>query len=183
LCLAGLAGALGGGWAEALDAAQYLGAADALRAAIGAQWEPADRAEYERSVQVVRATLDDVAFAAAWSRGRTMTLAEAVDQARRLLAAPVGAAASAAAAARPRRAHQGPRLGGLTRREYEVALEVALGETNREIGDHLCIGEKTVEMHVSHSLKKLGLRSRAQLAAWVAAWSTSQLPSAGRGAP
>ncbi|MBX5446668.1 LuxR C-terminal-related transcriptional regulator, partial [Sphaerobacter sp.] len=95
-----------------------------------------------------------------------LTLAEAVERAQRLLAAPPG----------PGRHYRRPRphLGGLTRREYEVALQVALGKTNREIAADLSIGEKTVEMHVSNSLNKLGLRSRAQLAAWIASSTTSE---------
>lgn len=168
ICLIGIAGAISGGWATAIQAAQLLGAADALRASIGVQWEPADRAEYERSVRVVRGMLDDAAFEPAWTQGRALTLAEAVERAQRLLATPPG----------PSRLHRRPRtqLGGLTRREYEVALHVALGKTNREIAADLSIGEKTVEMHVSNCLTKLGLRSRAQLAAWVAS-STSGQPS------
>ena len=54
----------------------------------------------------------------------------------------------------------------LTKREQEIVLQISLGRTNREIADLLSISDKTVEMHVSHSLSKLGYRSRAQLAAW-----------------
>jgi non-specific serine/threonine protein kinase len=62
--------------------------------------------------------------------------------------------------------------GGLSRREYEVVTQIARGLTNREIAGALSVSEKTIEMHVSHSLNKLQVRSRAQLAAWV----TGQLP-------
>jgi DNA-binding CsgD family transcriptional regulator len=55
----------------------------------------------------------------------------------------------------------------LTRREYEVALLVAQGLSNRAVADRLSIGERTVETHVSHLLAKLGFRTRAQIAAWV----------------
>ncbi|MDQ6908153.1 MAG: LuxR C-terminal-related transcriptional regulator [Chloroflexota bacterium] len=56
----------------------------------------------------------------------------------------------------------------MTRREREVVSAVARGMTNREIAGAFFIAEKTVEMHVSNSLSKLGFRSRAQLAAWAA---------------
>lgn len=56
--------------------------------------------------------------------------------------------------------------GSLTAREHEVVAQVAQGKSNREIAEALFIAEKTVEMHVSNSLGKLGFRSRAQLAAW-----------------
>jgi non-specific serine/threonine protein kinase len=38
--------------------------------------------------------------------------------------------------------------------------------SNREIAEALVIGERTAEMHVSHVLGKLGMTSRAQIAAW-----------------
>jgi DNA-binding CsgD family transcriptional regulator len=57
---------------------------------------------------------------------------------------------------------------GLTRREREVARLLAAGRSNREIADTLVITEGTVEVHVKHILSKLGLRSRAQVAAWAA---------------
>jgi DNA-binding NarL/FixJ family response regulator len=43
---------------------------------------------------------------------------------------------------------------------------LAAGRSNREIADALVITEGTVEVHVKHILGKLGLRSRAQVAAW-----------------
>lgn len=45
-------------------------------------------------------------------------------------------------------------------------LEKAL--TNRQIAQELSISERTVTTHVGRSLKKLGLGSRARLAAWIA---------------
>jgi non-specific serine/threonine protein kinase len=51
----------------------------------------------------------------------------------------------------------------LTRREQEVALLVARGLTNRQIALDLSISEHTVANHVRKILKKLGLRSRAQI--------------------
>jgi DNA-binding CsgD family transcriptional regulator len=57
-------------------------------------------------------------------------------------------------------------LGGLTRREREVAELVARGKANRAIGRELGIGERTVEGYVANALAKLGFASRSQLAAW-----------------
>jgi DNA-binding NarL/FixJ family response regulator len=56
----------------------------------------------------------------------------------------------------------------LTRRELEIVALVARGYTNRQIAEELTISEHTVETHVGKTLKKLGLRSRVQVAAWVA---------------
>ncbi len=57
----------------------------------------------------------------------------------------------------------------LTAREREVAALVAEGLTNREIAERLVISERTAEYHVEQIRNKLGVRSRAQVAAWVAA--------------
>jgi len=55
----------------------------------------------------------------------------------------------------------------LTTREWDVARLVARGYSNRQIGHELIVSERTVDTHVSHILRKLGLVSRAQIAAWV----------------
>jgi DNA-binding NarL/FixJ family response regulator len=55
----------------------------------------------------------------------------------------------------------------LTRREREVALLVARGLTNRQIASELSVSRSTANNHVARILRKLGLRSRAQIAAWV----------------
>lgn len=55
-----------------------------------------------------------------------------------------------------------PELSELTDRELEVLAEVAEGRTNREIGERLFISEKTVGVHVSHILAKIGVRTRVQ---------------------
>jgi DNA-binding CsgD family transcriptional regulator len=56
---------------------------------------------------------------------------------------------------------------GLTSREAMVLKEVAQGRTNREIARALGIAEKTVSVHVSHILAKLGCRTRTQAARFV----------------
>jgi NarL family two-component system response regulator LiaR len=56
----------------------------------------------------------------------------------------------------------------LTGREQEVLAFVARGLTNRQIADSLAISEKTVSVHVSNMLNKLGLASRTQAALYAA---------------
>jgi len=53
----------------------------------------------------------------------------------------------------------------LTPRERQVLALLAEGATNREIGRHLFMAEKTASVHVSRILAKLGVRSRGQAAA------------------
>ncbi len=52
---------------------------------------------------------------------------------------------------------------GLSPREVDVLRLVALGYTNQQIADELCIGVSTVETHRTRIMEKLGLRGRAQL--------------------
>jgi DNA-binding NarL/FixJ family response regulator len=54
----------------------------------------------------------------------------------------------------------------LTHREQQVAPLIAQGLTNRQIATELMLSEHTVATHVRNVLKKLGLNSRNQIAAW-----------------
>ncbi|MGJ6964954.1 ATP-binding protein [Streptosporangium sp. G11] len=54
---------------------------------------------------------------------------------------------------------------GLTAREHEVLGLVATGRSNREIAGELFISAKTVSVHVSNILAKLGAASRGEAAA------------------
>ena len=54
---------------------------------------------------------------------------------------------------------------GLTAREREVLALVALGRTNRQIGDELFISENTAGVHVSNILGKLAVTGRGEAAA------------------
>jgi DNA-binding CsgD family transcriptional regulator/tetratricopeptide (TPR) repeat protein len=54
---------------------------------------------------------------------------------------------------------------GLSGREKEVLALVAQGRTNREIGEHLFISQKTVGVHVGNILSKLRVSGRVEAAA------------------
>ena len=54
----------------------------------------------------------------------------------------------------------------LTPREREVAVLIAQGASNPEIGAALVVSRRTVEAHVTAILGKLALTSRAQIAVW-----------------
>ena len=51
---------------------------------------------------------------------------------------------------------------GISKREYEVLEQIALGKSNKEIADTLFISESTVKTHVSNLLVKLDAKRRTQ---------------------
>jgi DNA-binding CsgD family transcriptional regulator len=53
---------------------------------------------------------------------------------------------------------------GLSSREREVLGLIVDGRTNREIGEHLFISQKTVGVHVGNILAKLGVSGRVEAA-------------------
>ena len=53
----------------------------------------------------------------------------------------------------------------LTTREVEVLRQVAGGNRNRDIAEHLFISEETVKVHVKHVMDKLGASDRTEAVA------------------
>ena len=85
------------------------------------------------------------------------------DYARRLLAA--SAAPGVAGALADRTGAAADLIEPLTDREMEVLALIAVGHTNREIGDQLYISQGTVKAHTSNIYGKLGVRSRTEAVA------------------
>jgi DNA-binding NarL/FixJ family response regulator len=48
----------------------------------------------------------------------------------------------------------------LTPREYQIAMLVARGLSNREVARQLGISTGTVKLHMHHVIRKLGVKSR-----------------------
>jgi DNA-binding NarL/FixJ family response regulator len=58
----------------------------------------------------------------------------------------------------------------LTDREQQILRLIANGFTNKEISWHLLISESTVENHIHHIYKKLGISNRAKAVAYAFQW-------------
>ncbi len=137
------------------EAARVLSAADALRAGLGAPVALSDRREYDRTLEGVKVSMAGAEFEREWSNGRSLEADDAIQLA-------LGAAQPPPARPqRPGKAHD-----PLTSRESEVAALIARGLSNREIATKLSIADRTAISHIEHIMNKLGLHSRAQIAAW-----------------
>ena len=61
---------------------------------------------------------------------------------------------------------------GVDAQELQVSLLVAEGATNREAAATLFVTPKTIETHLNHVYRKLGVRSRVELAAYLSHTAT-----------
>lgn len=99
----------------------------------------------------------------------TAVLAHAMNEAEHLghvpLTRTIGAfAAAAGLAAAPASAQRAEESDPLTARERQVLDLIAEGLSNRQIGERLFISVKTVSVHVSAVLRKLGVSTRTEAA-------------------
>src|SRR5262249_54425801 len=144
-------------------AAQLFGAADTAGREAGANVMPFLVPVLAQAREAAVTALGAARFEAGFQAGQRLHRTAAP---RLVLGAPApggegagaarGAAGTAAAA------------GLLAKREADVARLVAEGLTNKQIGARLFISERTVDSHVRSILNKLGVNSRAQIAAWIA---------------
>ena len=79
-CLAHLGG-VAAATGDCARGAQLLGAAEAVRASIGASLPPYGRGLYDRHVDTARSGLTEPEFVAAWTNGRALTIEEALREA------------------------------------------------------------------------------------------------------
>lgn len=137
--------------------ATLLGYAERLRESVLSLRFESHRAQHERTESSARAGIGDMAFDAAFARGKAMTIDEGVAYARdkRESTKPPSAPAT-----------KSPSL--LTRREHETAALVAEGLSNKQIAAKLVVSERTAEYHILNILNKLGFNSRTQIASWAA---------------
>ena len=138
------------------DAARLLAAADAARQPLQylAPGSTANRQAASRATSQARQALGDDRFTQAWDEGQGLTLNDAV-----------------AYAARKGGGRKRPATGWASQTPAELGVVRLVGEglRNDAIARRLFIAPSTVKVHLSHIFAKLGITTRAELAAQAAA--------------
>jgi predicted ATPase/class 3 adenylate cyclase/DNA-binding CsgD family transcriptional regulator len=132
------------------ESARLFGAVQAARDLIGYPRTPIRLEEYEASITSVRRALGDDGFEAAWKEGTELSLDEAVAYATR---------------ARGERKRPSHGWTSLTPTELHVVVHVREGLTSPQIAERMFISPDTVRTHLKHVFVKLGVSTRAELAA------------------
>jgi predicted ATPase/DNA-binding CsgD family transcriptional regulator len=137
-------------------AAQLLGASETIRLGAGATVMAVLSPVLTQAEEAATASLGRSKYDAEFGAGKRLSRESAVGLA-------LGETHPAAASR-----SDGAAGGVLAKREADVARLIAEGLTNKQIGATLFISERTVDSHVRSILNKLGFRSRAQIARWIA---------------
>ena len=147
--IADLAVALG----EPERALRLLAASQHFHTDAGIARFPLQADRFERARTTTQAALDSADATACWDAGSDLSLADAVDYARR-----------------GRGERQRPKIGwaSLSPVERDVVRLVAEGHTNADIGQRLFISVNTVKKYLSRVYAKVDVDGRAELAAQVA---------------
>jgi non-specific serine/threonine protein kinase len=131
--------------------AEALGHSRALRERHRNPVNPSFLPHLERVSAALREKLGPAAFARALERGATMRREDVLEKLDAL----------AAVAETPET------LPGLTERESEIARLVAAGKRSSEIAQQLFVSVRTVDNHLAAIYRKLGVKSRAHVVAFV----------------
>jgi ATP/maltotriose-dependent transcriptional regulator MalT len=157
-------------------AVRLEGAAGALRDVVGPVRSAAAQSRLDEVLTLARRQVGDDQAARLLADGTRLSAHDAVHAATEFAATvadrPAGPAEAPVNCARPRTpvpaARYAPGSQGLTAREREIAGLIARGLSNRAIAAELVISPATAARHVANIFGKLGVTSRAQVAAWIA---------------
>ena len=141
------------------NAAVLAAGAARLREDVGVPIEPALMDEWQQFLTGLRAALPPAELEAATAQGRALTVEELIRRA--VSPAPPQPVSSV----EPRSEESA--LDRLTPREIEVLKLLIDGRSNVEIADALFISPRTVSVHVTHILEKLGVENRSAAVAYV----------------
>jgi DNA-binding CsgD family transcriptional regulator len=134
-------------WSEGV---RLAAAASTWRDESGCRAWPIDGRRLQADLDLARTAIGDDEWAVAWSEGAALSVADAVAYARR---------------ARGERRRPSSGWASLTPTETDVVRLVAEGLTNPDIATRLFVSRATVKTHLVHVFSKLGVATRAELAA------------------
>jgi non-specific serine/threonine protein kinase len=140
------------------QAARLLGIAQACWAFTGSSITPPWQVFRDTAMTTLRRRMGESRFARELAAGRALDRAHAMSYALEDGASDVADTVDGPDPNAPR----------VSPRELEVAALIAEGCSNRQIGERLYLSARTVETHVQHLMNKIGVSSRAEIAAWQA---------------
>ncbi len=132
------------------EAIRCFAAARTLCNELGIVPLPSDAAVTDDTLDHLRASVGDDAFATYWAEGFALSMEEAVEYASR---------------ARGERKRPSSGWASLTPTELRVVELVAEGLTNPQIASKMFVARGTVKVHLGHVFTKLGVTSRSELTA------------------
>ena len=148
------------------EAVRCLAAADALRSSIGLARRPIDEPEQRTLIARLREQLGHADFDTNWAAASSLEVSEMLEYVSR---------------ARGERKRPSSGWASLTPTELRVVTLVAEGLTNPQIAERMFIARGTAKVHLSHIFDKLGITTRAQLAAAATARKINQQQPPSRG--
>ncbi len=132
------------------EAVRCFAAADALRSAIGLATRPIEETSRAQRIAFARDQLGAETFDQHWNEAADLSLDEMIEYVSR---------------ARGERKRPTAGWASLTPTEQRIVALVAVGLTNPQIAERMFIARGTVKVHLSHVFAKLGVSTRAELAA------------------
>jgi len=150
-----------------VTAVRLEGASEVLREAVDAVRPASARGRLDALLSAAHQRLGPASTASLQAEGRRLSMHEAV----RYALTSAGAVSQAPEPVSPAGQSAGvppSPMSALTAREQQIAMLITRGLSNRAIADELVISPATAARHVANILGKLGLSSRAQVAAWTA---------------
>jgi ATP/maltotriose-dependent transcriptional regulator MalT len=132
------------------EATRLLAAATAMRSSVGMVRWPIDQPAYDEDLARAQRDLGLDSFRTAWEEGAALSVDDAVAYASR---------------ARGERKRPSAGWASLTPTEERVVALTAEGLTNAQIGERMFIAAGTIKVHLGHIFTKLGITTRAGLAA------------------
>jgi non-specific serine/threonine protein kinase len=138
---------------QAAAALRLASAATRIQTSPGIKHSSRGSLVLERWIAPARVAAGPRSTTSAWGAGAAFTTDESIAAAGAIAQAGAGVACPSSPL-------------DLSARERDVVVLVAGGLTNRQIAERLVVGNRTVDSHVRSALRKLGFRSRFQLADW-----------------